>query len=597
MADDSIYINRPTAKAYDVPYEPPPPGANPVLRGLPLSIAATIISKTPFLQRFLWSNAGFGKVHDIPELEHIEPRYDPTVIKTSRSNITGTVRSNDEFLASLSAEDWSSKRPFKSVYFSSLDYHEAYKSGRLTPTQVVETLLPLIRRDVEGAEHSVAFLSVKADLVKKAAEESTERYRAGKWRSPIDGIPMAVKDEEDLTAHPKSLGSRLSYTHPSDATSHAVRLWLSAGALCLGKTTMHELGLDTTNCNPVHGTPRNPHNPHYYCGGSSGGSAYAVASGIVPLAMGNDGGGSVRIPAAFCGVYGLKTSQGRVGIGPTANLARSNGVAGPIGGCMVDVELGYRVMAQPDPNDSMSAMWTPPAPTPMSADGNKKVLGIFRPWFDRADPEVHSLCTTALEHLTKTLDYEFIEITLPHLPHGQLAHALTILSEIATGVPRSTLPSLTAPNKILLSLGHTTPGVSFLQAQRLREVIMRHLSALWEEHPGMILITPTTPNAGWRINEADLGYGCSDGDKSIRNMEYAWLANFSGCPSISVPVGTVEAEGGAVPVGLMGMGEWGDEEGLIGWGYEMERYINEVKEGGRAKPGNFVDAVWAETVG
>jgi Asp-tRNA(Asn)/Glu-tRNA(Gln) amidotransferase A subunit family amidase len=122
---------------------------------------------------------------------------------------------------------------------------------------------------------------------------------------------------------------------------------------------------------------------------------------------------------------------------------------------------------------------------------------------------------------------------------------------------------------------------------------MSHLSHLFAQHPNLIIVTPTTPNAGWRINEADLMYGCSDGNMSIRNMLYVWLANFTGCPAISMPVGWLEAEEGEgkVPVGLMGMGEWGDEEGLMGFGYEVERWVHEGLEGGRVKPGNWTDVL------
>ena len=109
----------------------------------------------------------------------------------------------------------------------------------------------------------------------------------------------------------------------------------------------------------------------------------------------------------------------------------------------------------------------------------------------------------------------------------------------------------------------------------------------------MIIITPTTPNAGWHINPGDLKYGVSDGNMQIRNMEYAWLANFVGCPAISVPVGYVDpVEGnGKVPIGLMGMSEWGGEDDLIAFGYDAEMWLHEGHEGGRVRPANFVDVI------
>jgi Asp-tRNA(Asn)/Glu-tRNA(Gln) amidotransferase A subunit family amidase len=354
---------------------------------------------------------------------------------------------------------------------------------------------------------------------------------------------------------------------------------------------MHEIGLDTTSCNPTFGTPRNPNNDRYYSGGSSGGSAYSVAAGLVPFAMGNDGGGSIRIPAAFCGLYGLKTSHGRVSARPSSNLAKSTGVAGPIAANMIDLELAYRVMAQPDTLDSDACLFTEPGSVTIRSPSRKKVLGIFRPWFERADSPVQKACNDALDYLTSKVGYSIVDITIPMVHEGQLAHAMTILAEIASGIPDVSL--LTAPNKVLVSCGKQTPAPDFLQAQKLRSLLMQHLSHLYNEHSGLIIVTPTTPNAGWPINESDLKYGCSDGNMSIRNMEYVWLANFAGCPAITAPVDYVDpAQGeGKVPIGLMGMGEWCSEDELMAFGYDLERWLQDGLADGRSKPSNWTDVM------
>ena len=498
-------------------------------------------------------------------LDQVEARYLPTVIKTPAANSNNSDHNNETDaddkeanpLHQLLNENWISKRhPRSSAIFpTTLDYHQAYKSQTTTPKKVAQTLLPLIRRGTfPPGEHSTAFLTTLPDLVLKAAEESAARYAAGKPLSPLDGVPIAVKDENDLAGYTKTLASKLNFTHRDpEATSFCVQQLLNAGAVCVGKTNMHELGLDTTNLNPLTGTPRNPYHSGYYTGGSSGGSAYAVASGLAPLAVGNDGGGSIRIPAGYCGVYGLKPSHGRVSGRPGVSLAKSTAVVGPMAGGMLDLEIGYRVMAQPDSQDSDAAMFAPPGsvkidsqPTDQrasTAKGEKKVLGIFGPWFDRCDPEVHNLCQTAINYLTGHHSYTIHEITLPHLPEGQLAHAMTILSEIASGIPAPSLPLLSAPNQILLSIASQTPAADFLQAQKLRNLLMQHLAALFEENPGMVIVTPTTPNAGRRIEQkGDLRFGVSDGNKQVRSMEYVWLANFTGCPAISCPVGYLPVE-------------------------------------------------------
>lgn len=264
---------------------------------------------------------------------------------------------------------------------------------------------------------------------------------------------------------------------------------------------------------------------------------------------------------------------------------------------MVDLEIAYRVMAQPDELDNVSSLFASPGSS--SAQSNRrKVLGIYRTWFDRADEEVQKVCWKAIDHLTSDLGYELVDITIPMIHDGQMAHAMTILSEISTTM--RSVKDLTAANKILISVGSKTPAVDFLQAQKVRSLLMQHLAYLYEQNPGMIIVTPTTPNAGWHINPGDLKYGCSNGNMSIRNMEYAWLANFGGCPAISVPVGYVDPlEGeGKIPIGLMGMNEWCGEDELIAFGYEAESYLHDRCEGGRLRPEGWVDVcdgLWSST--
>lgn len=352
---------------------------------------------------------------------------------------------------------------------------------------------------------------------------------------------------------------------------------------------MHEMGLDTTNLNPIHGSPLNPYNKLYYPGGSSGGSAAAAGAGLVPIALGADGGGSIRIPSAYCGIYGLKPSHSRVSGRPSASLDPSTGVLGPMASNMIDLELAYRIMATPDPGDAKSALFKAPttAPSAGPSAAKKPTLGICTAWIDRADPAVQDLFHQTLAYLTKVPQYSTVEITLPLLPEGQIAHAATILAEIATvPCPRS---KLTPMNQILLATGAQTPAPEFLQAQRIRHVIMQHLAHLYDQHPGLVVLTAVTPNVGWPVHPGDQAYGASNANMSVRAMEYVWMANFTGCPAISAPMGYVEK--GTVPVGIMGMAEWGAEGELLGVGYDLERYLDEGLVGGRIKPEGFVDVL------
>lgn len=136
------------------------------------------------------------------------------------------------------------RRDGEGGYYTSADYHALYKSGELTPTAVVEGLLPLIRRDTSPkGEHSVSFIDSKADIIRAAAAASTQRYKTGTPLGPLDGVPVAVKDEVDLEGYKRTLGTTMDWTGKTNETSWCVKKWEEAGAVVIGKTTMHELGL------------------------------------------------------------------------------------------------------------------------------------------------------------------------------------------------------------------------------------------------------------------------------------------------------------------------------------------------------------------
>jgi Asp-tRNA(Asn)/Glu-tRNA(Gln) amidotransferase A subunit family amidase len=258
---------------------------------------------------------------------------------------------------------------------------------------------------------------------------------------------------------------------------------------------------------------------------------------------------------------------------------------------MADLDVSYRILAAPNPADYSSNKFPPPRPLGSPSSSASKTLGICKSWFDRADPPVQQACHSALQYLISEHGYKTVDIDIPLLHQGQMAHAMTILAETATKL--KSLAGLTPANKILLSVSRATPATDFLLAQKLRQVLMQHLAHLFQTHPGLIIVTPTTPNAGWLIGDGELSHGMSDGNTQVRNMEYVWLANFTGVPCIQFPVGYVEPLKGSakIPVGMMGAGQWGSEEELIGFGYDGEDWLNKGYEGGRRKPEGWVDVL------
>ncbi|KAI5460564.1 amidase signature domain-containing protein [Mariannaea sp. PMI_226] len=551
--------------------------ANPVLKGRILVIAAFFMEWLRFIREAAWKNAGFGSIRKIrAHIEDFEPRYEPTVIplpepaaQSDQPNPNGT--------ASARAD-----RLHQAKFYSVSDYHAMYLSGEITPTDVALALLPLIRceEDVAG-KHSTAWMDTKVDMVLKAAEASTLRYKNNQPIGILDGVPTGIKDDYDFDGYATSIGSVNDYAtgvpgHDS-ITNWSVRKLEESGAVILGKLTMHEFGLDTTGNNPHHGTPLNPFNQKYYPGGSSSGPGVAVGSGLIPVALGSDGGGSIRIPSSFCSVFGLKPSHSRVSCYPGANHAPTCAVQGPLAADMLSLKAIYKVLSEPHSSTQFPPLSLQPKPV------ISKVLGIHQKWFARAEPGVQTLVRSLVQRLCTDHDYKVIDIDIPFLEEGQVAHALTVLTDAATLVPET--GNLTAANKILLSLGRTTPATDYLLAQKLRGLLMRHLAYLWKTYPGMLIITPTTACAGWPIlgGQSELKYGLNDGNRTMESMAYVWLANFCGLPAITVPAGYVIPEGtknagevadqytiGKVPVGLMATGEWCSEEALLEFGVDAE---------------------------
>lgn len=295
----------------------------------------------------------------------------------------------------------------------------------------------------------------------------------------------------------------------------------------------------------------------------------------MPIALGADGGGSIRIPSSFCGIWGLKTTHGRVSRSPTQNLAPTVGVVGPMASNIDDLAISYRIMAAPAPalQDPTSAQFPVPVPAPSDRPRTKKI-GIVSEWIDRAEPAVRAVFDTALKFYRDN-GYSVVDIKIPYLPQGQRAHVLTIMSDIASGLTPNQISKLTAPNKVLVSLGmYQITAQDFLSAQRLRNLLMTHLAYIFKTHPGIMIFTPTTPIPGWHIDggDADLARGLSDGTTSVRNMEYVWLANFTGCPSINCPAGFDKKTG--APIGIMAMSEWGTEEDLIDFARDGEAILD-----------------------
>lgn len=448
------------------------------------------------------------------------------------------------------------------------DYQAAFREGRTDPEAVARAVLAACAESNRASPPLRAIVAQDAEEVLGQARDSAARWAAGRPLGPLDGVPVAIKDELDLVPYPTTVGTSFLRDVPAiDAT--AVGRLRAAGAVLIGKANMHEIGIGVTGVNPHHGAARNPHDPGRATGGSSSGSAAAVAAGLCPVALGADGGGSIRIPSALCGVVGLKPTFGRVSECGAAPLCWSVAHVGPLGATVRDVALAYALIAGPDARDPGSR--GQPAPT-LAGIGDRDLrglrIGVYRPWFEDADPDVVAGCRKALDALVEA-GAAVVEVEVPELDVLRTVHLVTIVSEMVASHARyaeAHRRDYGADTRVSLALGRMLSAADYLHAQRLRTRLLRHFDQVLERVD--VLATPTTARTAPGIPPDALATGESNMAVTTRIMQFAQPANLTGLPAVSVPCG-YDAAG--LPVGFQLMGRAWDEALLLRLAAAVER--------------------------
>jgi len=455
------------------------------------------------------------------------------------------------------AEGGSARAP-GGFHFPGLDdFTDAYRSGRTTPEQIAERFLEQRERSERDAPPLRAFIAVNRDDVMSQARASAARWRAGRTLGPFDGIPVAIKDEMDQAGYPTTVGTKFlgSSPAPEDATELA-RL-RAAGAILVGKTNMHEIGINVTGLNSHHGTTRNPYDHDYHTGGSSSGPATAVAAGLVPVAIGADGGGSIRIPSAFCGLVGLKATFGRVSESGAAPLCWSVAHIGPIAASVRDCARAYALIAGADPRDPHS-LGHPGVELDDAAPGSLAGvrLGVYWPWFRHAAPEVVERSEALVRALAER-GASLVELEIPELDAMRVAHVVTILGEMAAAMARHDAAhrrDFSLDARANLAIARSFTAAEYAAAQRVRTRAIAAFQRRFAEVDA--IMTPATGRTAPRINLAALPGGESDLSTTTEIMRFAFPPNFTGHPAICFPAG-YDANG--LPVGVQAIGRpWGE---------------------------------------
>eukprot|EP00892_Ulva_mutabilis_P012045 jgi/Ulvmu1/9212/UM005_0312.1 len=466
------------------------------------------------------------------------------------------------------------------------EYHDAYKQGRTDPRTVTRFILNFLvkhnspsepsataaQEAVTGAARQAAgrgacFLHWTYGAIGRnameAAEASAARWRAGKPLSVLDGVPFAVKDHMPASGFQGPAGTR--FPKPDwDIDCPAVAALKALGAVAVCVTTMSELGMSPVGLNDVYGTPRNPWHLRHCCGGSSSGSAAVVASGLMPFALASDAGGSVRIPAAHCGVVGLMPSVRRV---PRQTLVSTSSVVvtGVIAGIPADAALAYAVIARAggteavaDGDRPMSPLFgdVGPTPTPLRlpkfGGGGGTLsgvrIGVYRLWFDDCDPEVQALAQAGLD-LMQAMGAQLVAIGIPDLHLCRVAHSVILGCDSLQDFRRRHSAQLRQSNRMIgrdlqvvyASLGEVT-ATEYVAAARIRGRMAAHMRALFKSVD--FVVTPTVPEAAPRIADDPPTF---DVTLISQTMKYMQLGNILGLAAVTVPCGVTSA---GMPVGL-----------------------------------------------
>jgi len=447
----------------------------------------------------------------------------------------------------------------------------AFQRGERTPTQVAEALLLRIEQTHRETPSLGAVIAYQADEVLEMAAASTARYQQGSPLGPLDGVPVGVKDELDQKGYGTTVGTRFMGKEPATDDATVVARLRRAGALLFGKLNMHEIGIGVTGINPHHGPARNPYDRGRVTGGSSSGSAAAVAAGLCPIAVGADGGGSIRIPAALCGVAGLKATYGRISEDGAAPLCWSVAHVGPLGATIADVALGYSIMAGVDPRDPNTRYQPQPELNEyLSPKIQGLRIGVYRPWFEDAESAVVSACDAALERLCDQ-GAERVEVRLPNLGLLRTAHMVTIVSEMLTSMSsqlRKDRRVFGHDVRLNLALARRLTNVDYVKAQRMRSRFFASFQSALETVD--VIVTPTTACTAPEIRKDALKTGDSDLETLDSIMRFAPAGNLTGLPGLTVPVGYDES---GLPIGLQLMGPAWSEGKLLGIGAALERVI------------------------
>lgn len=455
---------------------------------------------------------------------------------------------------------------------SALELARAVERRAVSPVEIVQA----VQRRLDATEPLLnAFVLRLDDEALAAARAAEAEIAAGHYRGPLHGLPVAIKDNIAVAGTVTAAGTRFLADHLTPEDAECVRRLRAAGALVVGKTNLHELALGSTTINPHYGATRNPWRTDCIPGGSSGGSAAAVAAGQVPLALGTDSAGSIRMPAAVCGIVGLKPTHGRVSLrGLVASLTVTTDHIGPMTRTVADAALLLEALAGYDPQDPFSR--DRPVPSYREALGRDlRGVRVGVPtdyFFDLLDREVEAAVRAAVRELER-LGATLVEVALPDLEAmmearvGFSGEGLAFVTPYLRAHPEQFSPEL----RHRLYASHFILARDYARANRVRRLVQERFAAALRAAD--LLAAPATPVPAWPLEAHTVtAHDYRTGQDVTLPTTHILLrltapSNLTGLPAVTVPCGFTA---GGLPIGLQLIGRPWDEAGVLAAAHAYE---------------------------
>jgi aspartyl-tRNA(Asn)/glutamyl-tRNA(Gln) amidotransferase subunit A len=476
--------------------------------------------------------------------------------------------------------------------------------NRLNNLTIIEAHQGLIKKEFSARELALAcldrikkrnkdinaFLSVDNQSCLKQAEAADKKIAQGETKNFLTGIPIAIKDNILIDGFNCTAGSKILQNYQATYDATVIEKLKESNAVFLGKTNLDEFAMGGSTENSAFGPTKNPRNLKYVAGGSSGGSAAAVADEMCLGALGSDTGGSIRQPAAFCGVIGLKPTYGRVSRYGLMAMASSLDQVGPIAKTVDDAAILLKAIEGKDEKDSTSVDLKNETELPNGLDLKKITIGLPKEYFIKGlDKKIKNIIDGVVEKLEKN-GAKIKQVSLPHSFYALACYYIIMPAEASTNLSRydgikyglskrdgKTLSDIyfdsrsqgfgeEVQRRIILGTYVLSAGYYdeyYLKAQKVRTLIKQDFKQVFKKEKIDFLLTPTTPTTAWQINEK-----INDPLSMYLADIYTVSVNLAGLPAVSLPVGKIND----LPVGLQIIGNYFEENKILQLAKSIEQF-------------------------